>query len=158
MRKMPWVLGITFVVLLLVFQVNRPDYDLNPTSAEASMEAQLHPGARVQHMLQRSCYSCHSAQTAIPWYGHVWPASQVMQNDVRGGRARLDFSNWSNLSPEMSQIRLLSACNAMRSSEMPLWYYRPMHPGSKPKSEDVETFCSWVQSLPASQEVAQLQW
>ena len=157
MQKTPWVLGTTVVVLLLMFQVIQPDYDLNPTSVETSMEAQLRPSPQVHQMLQKSCYSCHSAQAAIPWYGHVWPASQVMQSDVRGGRAHLDFSNWSNLSPEMSRIRLLSACNAMRSSEMPLWYYRPMHPGSKPKSEDVEAFCSWVQSLPARQEVAQLQ-
>lgn len=154
MHKTPWVLGTTAVVLLLMFQVIRPDYDLNPTGAETSIEAQLRPSAQVQHMLQTSCYSCHSAQATIPWYGHVWPASQLMQNDVRGGRARLDFSNWSNLSPEMSRIRLMSACNAMRSSEMPLWYYRPMHPGSKPKAGDVEAFCSWAQSLPASQQVA----
>jgi hypothetical protein len=156
MHKAGWVLGILVVGVLFAFQAYRPNYDLKPTGPEHSLEAQLHPSLQVQQMLQRSCYSCHSTQAAIPWYGHVWPASQLMQNDVRGGRARLDFSNWSNLSPELSRIRLLNACREMQSAEMPLWYYRPVHPGSTPKTGDVEAFCTWAESLPSGREVAQL--
>ena len=156
MRKISWVAGILVVVVLFALQIRRPNYDLRPFSPEQSLEAQLHPSPQVQHMLQRSCYSCHSTQASIPWYGHVWPASQLMQNDVRGGRARLDFSNWSNLSPEMARIRLLDSCRMMRSAEMPLWYYRPIHPGSTPTAEEVEAFCVWAESQPAGREVANL--
>lgn len=156
MRKFGWLVGILVVVVLIAMQARRPNYDLSATSPELAMEAQLHPSPQIQHMLQQSCYSCHSAQVEIPWYGHVWPSSRLLQDDVRRGRARLDFSNWANLSPEMSRIRLLDSCRMMRESKMPLWYYRPMHPGSAPGTEDVNAFCSWVESLPTTPEVAQL--
>lgn len=156
MRKFGWLAGVLVVVVLLALQVRRPNYDLAATSPDLAMEAQLHPSPQIQHMLQQSCYSCHSAQAEIPWYGHVWPTSHLLQNDVRRGRARLDFSNWTNLSPEMSRIRLLDACRMMRESKMPVWYYRPIHPGSSPKPAEVDAFCSWAQSLPPAPEVAQL--
>jgi Haem-binding domain len=156
MRRIIWIGGFLIVVLLLAMQLRRPNYDLSPVNRAATFEARVHPDAQIGKTLQQSCYSCHSAQGEIPWYGHVWPTSQLLQNDVRRARARLDFSNWSNLSPEMSRIRLLDACQEMRDSRMPLWYYRPMHPGSAPKSADIEAFCGWAQSLPAGQEVSLL--
>ncbi len=156
MRRIIWITGILIVALLLAMQFHRPNYDLSTVNPAATFDASLHPDAQIGNALHQSCYSCHSAQGEIPWYGQVWPTSQLMQNDIRHARARLDFSNWSNLSPEMSRIRLLSACRAMRESKMPLWYYRPMHPGSAPKPEEVDAFCSWAQSLPSSREVALL--
>jgi hypothetical protein len=155
MRRIIWICGL-LIVGLLAMQFRRPNYDLAPVNAAAMFDARVHPGSGIGNTLHQSCYSCHSAQGEIPWYGHVWPASQLMQNDIRGGRARLDFSNWSNLSPEMSRIRLLDVCRAMRESEMPLWYYRPMHPGSAPKPAEVDAFCAWAQSQPSGHEVALL--
>jgi hypothetical protein len=158
MRKFGWIAGILVVALLLVFQVSRPNYDLTPASPEQSFESQLHPSPQIQHMLQTSCYSCHSTQSKIPWYGHVWPASQLMQSDVRRGRAMLDFSHWTNLGPEMSRIRMLDACRMMRDGKMPVWYYRPIHPGSAPKADDVAAFCSWAESMPPERDMAHLGW
>ena len=80
-----------------------------------------------------------------------------MQNDVRRGRARLDFSKWSDLSPEMSRIRLLNACRMMREAKMPVWYYVAVHPGTALKPDDTAAFCSWAESLPKGREIAQLQ-
>lgn len=155
MRRILLICGI-LIVGLLTMQFRRPNYDRAPVNAAATFDASVHPAGEISNTLHQSCYSCHSAQGKIPWYGHVWPASELMQNDVRGARARLDFSNWSNLSPEMSHIRLLDACRAMRETAMPLWYYRPMHPGSAPKPAQVEAFCAWAQSQPTDHAMALL--
>jgi Haem-binding domain len=79
-----------------------------------------------------------------------------MEKDIRQARARMDLSNWDNLGLEMSHIRLVKACREMRESKMPLWYYRPLHPGSAPSEEEAETFCAWVYSSPAGRDLAQL--
>jgi hypothetical protein len=156
MRRILWISGFLVVVFLLAMQVRRPNYDLSPVEMAATFDARVHPDAQIGNMLHQSCYNCHSAQGEIPWYGHVWPASQLLQNDIRHARARIDFSNWSNLSAEMSRIRLLDACRAMRESKMTPWYYRPMHPGSEPKPEEVDAFCTWAASQPSGQDVAML--
>ncbi|MFP5276836.1 MAG: heme-binding domain-containing protein [Acidobacteriota bacterium] len=156
MRRALWIFAIVIVVVFLGMQFHRPNFGLEPVNPHATLEAQLHPDAQIHNALRRSCYDCHSAEVKVPWYGHVWPASALLQNDIRKGRAYLDFSNWSNLSTEMSQIRLISACREMRGDEMPLWYYRPMHPGASPKDEDVEAFCSWVQTMRLRSGVAEV--
>lgn len=150
MRRIYWSVGIAIVVIFLLLQLNRPDFDRTPVPASRSFDAQMCPDAQIHTMLHKSCYNCHSDEGEIPWYAHIWPASQLLEKDMRQGRARLDFSDWSNLSPEMSAIRLRDACRMMQESKMPLWYYRPMHPGSVPSQQDVAAFCSWAKSLPLS--------
>ena len=147
MRSAIWLLGVFILVVLIGMQSRQPDFDLAPVNAHASLDAQLHPDVNVNVTLRRSCNDCHSMEVKVPWYGHVWPVSVLLRNDMRAGRARLDLSNWSNLSPEMAHIRLVHACRAMRESEMPLWYYRALHPAAAPNHQDVEAFCSWVQSM-----------
>ena len=156
MRRAILIFGLFVVVLFAGMQLHKPNFDLSPVNTGATLQAQLHPDAQVHNVLRQSCYDCHSTQGEIPWYGHVWPASALLQNDIRKGRARMDFSNWSNLSPEMSHIRLLTACQMMRESKMPLWYYRPMHPGSAPNQQEIEAFCAWVNSTPARPDVAEM--
>ena len=158
MRKIGWIASILIVVFLLALQVDKPNYEMTSVAPEQSVEAQLHPSPQVQHILQQSCYSCHSSQAKIPWYGNVWPTSQLLQNDIRRGRARLDFSSWTNLGPEMSRIRMLDACRMMREEKMPVWYYRAVHPGSVPKPDETAAFCSWAKSLPNGRDEGQLSW
>ena len=156
MRRILWIAGIAAAVVLIAMQFRSPQYDLAPVPPGATLQASLHPDAHIQKMLDKSCASCHSAERPAPWYGYVWPVSRLVESDIRRGRARLDFSGWDNLSPEMARIRLLDACLMMRKGRMPLWYYRPVHPGSAPKNADVDAFCNWAESLPQTQELAQL--
>ncbi len=156
MRRIIWITGALLVLILLIMQSRRPDYDLPRVEAASTFDASMHPNSQIRSTLHQSCYSCHSAQGEIPWYGGVWPTSHLLQKDIRRARARLDFSSWNNLSPEMSRIRLMSACQMMKESKMPLWYYRPLHPGSAPSPEQVDAFCAWAASLPVGTQIAGL--
>lgn len=146
MRRTILILSAAVVVFFVGMQFNRPNIDRTPVNPQASFESQVHADGQIHATLRQSCYSCHSAETKIPWYGQVWPASALIENDIRDGRAHLDFSSWGNLSPEMARNRLVKACESMREGEMPLWYYRPMHPGSVPSAHEIESFCTWVHS------------
>ncbi len=156
MRSAFWLLSVFVLVVLIGMQSRQADFDLAPVNARATLDAQLHPDVKVNLTLRHSCNDCHSMEGKIPWYGHVWPVSNLIRNDMRRGRAQLDLSNWSNLSPEMAHIRLVGACRAMRESEMPLRSYQMLHPGTAPQRQDVEAFCSWVQSMALEPGVAAL--
>ena len=157
MRRILWILGIAVLIAFIGMQFRQPSFNPGPVNPAAAFEAQMHPTPDVHGVLQKSCYDCHSGQGKVPWYGHVWPASALVQSDIRQARARMDLSNWNNLSLEMSHIRLVAACREMRESKMPLWYYQPLHPGSAPSKEEAESFCAWVYSSPSQPEVAALQ-
>jgi hypothetical protein len=148
------VLGAAF---LIVMQFHQPKDYLRPTDSAATMDARLHPSPQVQTMLHQSCYNCHSEQGERPWYAKMWPASQLLDKDVRDARARLDFSEWDRLSPEMSKIRLLDSCRMMKENKMPVWYYRPMHPTTAtPDPAAVTAFCQWAEEQPGGTTTAQL--
>jgi hypothetical protein len=137
------------VVIFVAMQFHRPEDAIRPVKPAATIDARLHPSAQVSNMLHQSCYNCHSEQGEHPWYAQVWPASVLIQKDVRRARARLDFSDWDRLSPEMSRIRLLDSCRMMRESKMPLWYYRPLHPTTAtPSPQDIQAFCTWAHTVP----------
>jgi hypothetical protein len=157
MRKLHRITLVVAVVAFAVMQFHRPDNAIRPVNPAATIDAQLHPSAQVSSLLHQSCYNCHSEQGEHPWYSHVWPVSALTQNDVREGRARLDFSEWDRLSPEMSRIRLLDSCSMMRESKMPLWYYRPLHPATAtPRLQEIEAFCAWAQTAQPERSVASL--
>lgn len=156
MRRIFWISGALLVLTLLVLQARQPVLNPYPIHTAATFDATMHPNPQVRDTLHQSCYNCHSAEGQVPWYGHVWPTSRLLLRDIRRGRAHLDFSAWNNLSPEMARIRMLSACQMMREARMPLWYYRPLHPGRTPTPEQVDTFCSWAESLPVETQMAGL--
>jgi hypothetical protein len=156
-RRIATVIGILVIGAVVLMQLHPAKADRRSVDSSATLDARFHPSPQIQNMLHQSCYNCHSEQGETPWYAHTWPASSLIEKDIRQGRARLDFSEWDRLSPEMSRIRLLDACRMMRESKMPVWYYRPMHPETAtPKQEDVDAFCQWAQSQPTGQATAQL--
>lgn len=151
MRRKPLILsgtvaiGVILVLLLLSHSAEPLGTQLrNPRSA--SMEVELGADSQIKNTVHRACYDCHSDQPRDPWYGHVWPASHLVRSDQRIGTARLNFSEWDRLSPEMSKIRLMDACTTMREDRMPLWYYRPFHPDAHLSEQEVQHFCAWAQA------------
>ena len=50
--------------------------------------------ARTRQLAADSCFDCHSNLTKWRWYSNVAPMSWLVQSDVDGGRAALNFSEW----------------------------------------------------------------
>lgn len=121
---------------------------LPPVRPGADIAQVAHPPAAVMSTLHRDCYNCHSDRPQIPWYGHVWPSSAQVQDDIHRASARLNFSEWDELSPEMAKIRASQMCMMVSTGKMPLWYYKPMHPEASLSQTDVHAICNWADALP----------
>lgn len=117
------------------------------SSRSASMEVMLGADPQVTSTVHRACYNCHSDRPQYPWYARIWPSSSLVHSDRQTALARLNFSQWDRLTPEMSKIRLIDACAMMTDNKMPLWYYRPLHPEARLNAQEVQHFCTWVHSL-----------
>src|SRR6478735_10619944 len=50
---------------------------------------------QTRELAARACFDCHSNLTKWPWYSNVAPVSWLIQRDVDGGRAALNFSEWN---------------------------------------------------------------
>lgn len=130
------------IVVLGVAQFIQPERANPPQDPAASFDAVAKPTRQIAQVLNRACRDCHSNQTVWPWYSRISPVSWLVAQDVKEGRAHLNFSEWNRLSPEMSKLRLGAICDEVRKGDMPLWYYLPLHPGARLSREEVAAICA----------------
>jgi hypothetical protein len=131
------------VVLLLVvgqfIQPNRINPQVDPTR---TFEAVAQPSPEVAAIVKRACYDCHSNTTVWPWYSLIAPVSWLVADDVKEGRAHMNFSEWGLLGPDKATRRLQDACDEVKGGGMPLWQYRLIHPEARLNDEDVKAICN----------------
>lgn len=131
------------IVALAVLQFFGPDRTNPPEDPSATFEAVAQPPKQVMAVIERSCRDCHTNRTRWPWYSRVAPASFLVAQDVKRGRAHLNFSEWRGLSPEITALKMHEVCIEVTRGDMPLWYYLPAHAEAKLSAEDIKTLCSW---------------
>jgi len=140
-------LGLAAIAVGIQFvQPDRTDPSSDPAG---SFEAVVRPSPQAAAIIRRACEDCHSNQTVWPWYSKVAPMSWLVADDVKDGRAKLNFSEWDRLSPELSRRRMGAICKEVSGGEMPLWQYRAIHAESKLTSSDISALCA-LASAPGS--------
>jgi hypothetical protein len=141
MSKLAKWMVVAGVLILIVAQFFPPDRTNPPVNPSATFEAVAQPSAELAAIVKRACYNCHSNATTWPWYSRVAPVSWLVVDDVRGGRAHLNFSEWGLLGADAAQRRLEAACAEAKSGDMPLWQYRLMHREAQLSDQDIQTLC-----------------
>ena len=130
------------VGLLAAMQLFQPERTNPPSDPAASFEAVVRPPQEIASSLKRSCYDCHSNQTTWPWYSSGAPVSWLVANDVKEGRAHLNFSEWTRPGPEGELPSMGEVCEQVRAGKMPLWSYTLLHPDAKLTAQEVTAMCS----------------
>jgi hypothetical protein len=126
-RRLGWLLAAGAVLFLLAQAVPYGRSHTNPpVTAEPRWDS---PQTRA--LAARACFDCHSNLTKWPWYSSVAPVSWLVQRDVDGGRAALNFSEWNRPQDAAGDI-----AEAISGGSMPPWFYPLMHPNAKLSSSD----------------------
>ncbi len=149
------VIGL-IVLVIATAQLIRPDRHNPPVDSQQTFQARMHPDPQVAQVMERSCSDCHSNRTAWPWYSGVAPFSWVVADDVREGRAHLNFSQWGKYDPKKSADLLKDICEMVRRGDMPLWSYTLLHKGTRLTPAQRAAVCGWTKlALDNSRPVAQ---
>lgn len=153
MRK--WLKGllITFVVLAAAIQFLQPARTNPPVDPKKEITAHLPVDPAVAATLARSCNDCHSNRTVWPSYSKVAPVSWLVAHDVNAGREELNFSEWGTGKEKETGELLGKICKEVSDGGMPGAAYSLMHPKARLTRADVQTICTWTQSV--SRSVAQ---
>jgi mono/diheme cytochrome c family protein len=69
-----------------------------------------------------ACQDCHSNLSSWRWYDKIAPASWLVQNDIDGGRRRLNVSTWNQPQPDVQRV-----VEAIQSGSMPPLQYKIIH-------------------------------
>ena len=121
-------LGLVVAILAIQFVPYGRDHVNPPVHAEPAWDS---PETRA--LAKRACFDCHSNETEWPTYSKLAPVSWLLQADVAGGRAVLNFSEWDRWQEEAKE-----AADEVLEGEMPLRMYQLMHAHARLTAADRE--------------------
>jgi Haem-binding domain len=99
---------------------------------------------RVQGILARSCFDCHSNNTHYPWHTYIQPGGWFMAYHVRNGKEKLNFSEFGAYSKRRQGSKLESIGKQIEAGEMPLPSYLLLHENAELSPSEKELLINWA--------------
>jgi hypothetical protein len=116
------------------------------------VESEIHAPEKVEGVLSRSCYNCHSNKTVWPWYSYVAPVSWLVSNDVSGARHKVNFTAWNRYTQDEQVTILREIWKEVQGGDMPPWYYLIKHSEGRLSEDDKVVLRDWTQApVPSGQ-------
>ena len=141
-RLLKWTV-VAIAALFVAIQFIRPARTNPAIDQSRTLEAHARVPTEINAILSRSCNDCHSNKTTWPWYSNVAPVSWLLTDHVNHGRKVMNFSDWAQYDREDERKLLKDICNEVKSGEMPMSSYLPLHPEAKLSPDDVTKLCDW---------------
>lgn len=142
-KKVIKIILIIFISIIVIIQFFRPERFHTDEVTADDITKKINVPDNVQEILKHSCFDCHSNHTDWPWYTNFAPVSWVIADDVKKGRAKMNFSEWGKLSPTKQGLRLENICEQISEGEMPLPKYLILHPDKVLSDADKDILCKW---------------
>jgi hypothetical protein len=149
-KNLKWIFA-ALVVMFALLQFTNPPRTNPPVAPGHDLMATNPPPSQITALLHSACYDCHSDETKWPWYSRIAPMSWLVADDVKGGRERLNFSDWPRALPERAAKRLERISEEVDDKEMPPAKYTLLHPEARLTAGQREQLIHW-----ADQEAARL--
>jgi hypothetical protein len=149
MKKILRRTGLLLMAAFVIIQFFQTEKNSNPGSeAIANDISTAYPvPADVQHILQTSCYDCHSNNTYYPWYDNIQPVSWWMKNHVDEGKSELNFNEFAAYRIRKQYKKLEEIIEQVKENEMPLYSYTLMHKNATLSQEQQLTISNWAAAL-----------
>lgn len=141
-RSRPLVyIAAAFFIVAIGIQFVRPHLTNPPVTAE------INAPPEVKAVLKNACYDCHSNETRLLWFDRIVPAYWIVADDVRKGRAHLNFSEIGALPAAQQAGALYESLNQMQFKVMPPRNYRSLHPEAVITPYQLATLKNYLASL-----------
>lgn len=103
--------------------------------------------AKVQAILKKSCYDCHSNYTQYPWYAKLQPVSGWMAGHISNGKKELNFSEFGSYSKYKQQSKLKAIINSIHDGTMPIASYTFIHRKAKLAPAAQTLVINWMEQM-----------
>jgi cytochrome c peroxidase len=152
MKKALWVVGV-LVVLGLALAVSNMWVGVPSGTALTASQTKGAQTAKVAHVLEESCASCHVAGVKPPFYAS-WPvAKTIIERDMKQGLR--DFDLGTGFAPALAgpvpEPVLAKIEREVKDGEMPPASYVALHWSAALSSEKENALLAWVEEERAAQ-------
>ena len=134
------------LVLLIVFigiQFIRPVRNESEQVLSADITKTFNVPDSVLNALKMSCYDCHSNNTNYPFYVNIEPVGWMLNNHIKNGKEKLNFSDFGAYSRRRQISKLRSIISQIQDDKMPLSSYTTIHKDAVLTTEDKTLIIDW---------------
>ena len=139
--------GVVLLVVLGAIQFWRPARNLAPGPGPNDIHVKHPVPVRVQALLKRACYDCHSNDTRYPWYAEVQPVRWWLDRHINQGRMDLNFSEFGSYTSKKATRRMDALVEEVSDHRMPLPSYTWMHPEARLTPDEIKLLVKWAEDL-----------
>jgi Haem-binding domain len=136
---------VVLLIALIVIQFIRPGRNIGAIATPTDITHYVHVPDTVMHILQVSCYDCHSNNTVYPWYTNINPVGFWMWGHVKDGKRGINFSDLSTFNKRKLDHRLGDIAEQVEEKEMPLSSYTLIHTYATLDSGQVQIIKAWTE-------------
>jgi hypothetical protein len=145
-KVIKWSLMIIAVVLIVI-QFFRPEKNISSVVSDQDIAKHYGVPDKVLAVLQRSCYDCHSNNTAYPWYNNIQPFAWFLADHVKDGKDELNFSTFASYTPKKAAHKLDEVIGETSEGEMPLSSYTLIHRNAILSDQEIKMINEWATTL-----------
>jgi hypothetical protein len=142
-RKKKVLIGIVAALVIIQFiQIDhtKPEYDRSQSFEVIEQENDN------MAIIVDACYDCHSYETEYPWYTYLQPVGWVIRGHIRGGRNKLNFSEWGTLSQSDREHKFHEMAEEIIEGVMPPKGFVGRHPEAVISEEDQTELIQWLRA------------
>lgn len=111
-------------------------------SDASASTAELPAGVRA--VLMNKCADCHGRGLRPPLYGHLAPASWIMERHVIRARAAFDVMSWKQYPPDEQEALRNQIALQARTRRMPPLQYVAIHRGARLTTSEIFLLEDWA--------------
>lgn len=146
MRLLKWILVLLAVAVTAV-QFIRPEKNISNEAPQTAITQHFPVPQTIQSVLQRSCYDCHSNNTAYPWYAEVQPLGWWLSKHVRDGKKGVNFDEYAGYRLMKQYRRFNDIIEQVQEDKMPLPSYLVVHRYAKLTTEEKDELVRWCTAM-----------
>lgn len=139
--------GLGLLVVLIVIQFIPTTKNQTSIVSENAIEKKYNTPEKVQAILKKACYDCHSNNTVYPWYSHIQPVGFWLNHHVNEGKEELNFSEFNTYEKKKAVKKMEKVISSQEKNWMPLYSYTLIHKDAILSSDEKKTIIDWSNSV-----------
>ena len=140
-------IALSILLILIVIQFFQPPKNQSSELLAADITKVTNVPDDVLHILKTSCYDCHSNNTVYPWYNNLQPVAWWLNNHIKEGKERLNFSEFGNYTFDKSRKKLRGIAREIEEGEMPLTSYTVIHRNAILDEAQKNLVINWAENV-----------
>jgi hypothetical protein len=138
---------LALLAILVIMQFIKPERNLSGDETYG-VDTKYPMPDDVKAILKVACNDCHTNTTVYPAYADWQPSAWWLNNHVKGGKKKLNFSEFTKLPVAVQNHKFEETIEFVKEKKMPIKSYTwfGLHPEAKLTDEQRAKITGWAQA------------